>query len=109
MLRRPGVSTPNHKPEPTVDAKPADVSVHDIIRHLIDEERVLRAARSKRVGDPAAQMQRLQDLDVELDRCWDLLRERRALRTADVDPEGSHSPDRQPGQQLPPTALADGS
>lgn len=68
---------------------PTDASVHDIIRRLVGEEHVLRADRSERVGDPAAQMQRPQDLDVELDQCWDLLRRRRALRTAGVDPEAA--------------------
>jgi hypothetical protein len=30
---------------------------------------------------------RLREVDVELDRCWDLLRQRRALRDAGRDPE----------------------
>jgi hypothetical protein len=34
-----------------------------------------------------ADRQRLQQLRVSLDRCWDLLRQRRALRGAGLDPE----------------------
>jgi len=64
-----------------------EASVHDIIRRLVGEEHTLRADYGKRVRDRAAQVQRLQELEAELDQCWDLLRQRRALRTAGADPE----------------------
>ena len=63
-----------------------ETSLLDTIRRLFGEEHTLRADHAERVRDPEAQVQRLQDLQVELDRCWDLLRQRRALRTAGADP-----------------------
>jgi hypothetical protein len=35
----------------------------------------------------------LQAVEVELDRCWDLLRQRRALREAGSDPDAAHARD----------------
>ena len=64
-----------------------DESVHDAIRRLVSEEHTLRANHTARVGDPAAQVERLQEVEVELDQCWDLLRQRRALRTTGADPD----------------------
>jgi Protein of unknown function (DUF2630) len=54
------------------------ISAH--IGELIDEEH-----RLERDGEPDAQ--RLKALEVELDRCWDLLRQRRARRAAGEDPD----------------------
>jgi hypothetical protein len=54
------------------------ISAH--IGELIDEEHQL-----ERAGEPDPQ--RLQALEVELDRCWDLLRQRRARRAAGEDPD----------------------
>jgi hypothetical protein len=36
---------------------------------------------------PHADRKRLAQLQVELDQCWDLLRQRRALRDVGLDPE----------------------
>ena len=36
---------------------------------------------------------RLEDVSVELDRCWDLLRQRRALRDAGQDPDQAEARD----------------
>ena len=33
---------------------------------------------------------RLREVEIELDRCWELLRQRRALREAGADPESAH-------------------
>ncbi|GAA1570903.1 DUF2630 family protein [Kribbella sancticallisti] len=66
---------------------PTDESVQEAIRRLVDEEHVLRANRAQRVDALATRGQRLQELEVELDQCWDLLRQRRALRAAGGDPE----------------------
>lgn len=65
---------------------PTDSPIHDIIRRLVGEEHTLRA---ERVGGPAGQVQRLQELEAELDQCWDLLRQRGALRAAGADPEAA--------------------
>ena len=57
----------------------------DIIRHidrLVDEEHRLRRVHSGRV-DVA---ERLTEVEVTLDQCWDLLRQRRSLRIAGRDP-----------------------
>ena len=70
-------------------ATTSDASVLGTIRRLVGEEHTLRGDHAERVRDPDAQAQRLQDLEVELDRCWDLLRQRRALRTAGADPDAA--------------------
>lgn len=54
------------------------------IRNLVDEERELRSR-----PDHAEHRDRLQNLEVQLDQCWDLLRQRRALQEAGRDPEGA--------------------
>jgi hypothetical protein len=46
------------------------------IEHLLEEERALRDAKSDKPVDAA----RLSALEVRLDQCWDLLRQRRAKR-----------------------------
>lgn len=56
-----------------------DRDVLDRINRLIDEERRLREERA--AGKAAADAGKtLDDLEVMLDQCWDLLRQRRALR-----------------------------
>jgi hypothetical protein len=56
------------------------------IHDLVDEEHKLRNqhADSPLDGDAA---QRLADLEVALDQCWDLLRQRRARRSAGLEPD----------------------
>jgi hypothetical protein len=63
-----------------------DEQIHDRIEALVAEEHELW----KREGDGGAsdsERQRLASLEVSLDQCWDLLRQRRALREAGLDPE----------------------
>ena len=48
------------------------------IRDLVDEERELRARLQKHEISPDEEHARLRALEVELDQCWDLLRQRRA-------------------------------
>lgn len=53
------------------------------IRRLVDEEHALLEA-----GEPApAARERLKSLEVQLDQCWDLLRQRRGRRHAGQDPD----------------------
>lgn len=52
------------------------------INEMVEEEHELRHRRGG-LGSP--QRERLRSLEVELDRCWDLLRQRRALREAGED------------------------
>jgi hypothetical protein len=53
------------------------------IRQLVDEERALHA----NPGRDAGAQGRLESIRVELDQCWDLLRQRRALREFGEDPD----------------------
>jgi len=55
-----------------------------------DEEASAEAGRSDAVGEDAG---RLAAIKVELDQLWDLLRQRRALRSAGRDPDGARMRD----------------
>jgi hypothetical protein len=56
------------------------------IQQLVEEEhRLFERGEHGMMGD--SERQRLADVQVELDRCWDLLRQRRALRGAGRDPD----------------------
>lgn len=55
------------------------------IEQLVEEERQLYESDPQDAGKSA----RLKRLEVELDRCWDLLRQRRALREFGDDPESA--------------------
>jgi hypothetical protein len=67
----------------------ADEEVSDRIEALVREEHeLLDRGGSERGLDPAGHA-RLQEIKVELDRYWDLLRQRRARRRAGQDPEGA--------------------
>jgi len=52
----------------------------DRIRALVDEEKNLRDQRADDSIAGDDERSRLSALEVELDQCWDLLRQRRALR-----------------------------
>jgi hypothetical protein len=58
----------------------------DHIRELVDEERELRARLQRQEIGADEEHARLRALEVELDQCWDLLRQRRALRETGGDP-----------------------
>jgi hypothetical protein len=63
----------------------ADEPVLDRIERLVQEEHALLAkeATDAKSDDALAEDRaRLEQLSVELDRCWDLLRQRRAQRDA---------------------------
>ena len=60
--------------------------IHGTIEQLVAEEHALWQRES--VGNASdADRRRMQDLKVSLDQCWDLLRQRRALRDAGRDPD----------------------
>jgi uncharacterized protein DUF2630 len=63
-----------------------DDQVHGTIEALVAEEHDLWRRESDGQATDADR-QRLQQLRVSLDQCWDLLRQRRALRDAGRDPE----------------------
>jgi len=63
-----------------------DPQIHAKVEQLVAEEHELWERESAgNAGD--ADRKRLQDLGVSLDQCWDLLRQRRALREAGRDPD----------------------
>jgi hypothetical protein len=65
-----------------------DPQIHGTIEQLVAEEHELWARES--AGNASdADRQRLQQLKVSLDQCWDLLRQRRALREAGRDPDAA--------------------
>jgi hypothetical protein len=57
------------------------------IHSLVDEEHKLREG-PEHTDD---QRSRMQELEVQLDQCWDLLRQRRAKRQYGENPEAAHS------------------
>jgi predicted nuclease with TOPRIM domain len=62
-----------------------DVSDH--IEQLVAEEhKLLDAAGEKEGGLEPKEHRRLEEVRIELDRLWDLLRQRRARREAGLDP-----------------------
>jgi hypothetical protein len=62
----------------------SDKSVLNHISELVEEEHKLRAAATA-PGNEA----RLKEVEVQLDQCWDLLRQRRARREFGADPDGA--------------------
>jgi hypothetical protein len=67
-----------------------DASLLDQINALVHEEHTLREqARDGQIEGDEEQA-RLRDLEVQLDQCWDLLRQRRARREFGEDPESAH-------------------
>jgi hypothetical protein len=66
-----------------------DAEIVARINSLADDERRLEEAH---VGEGLSEEeeQHLRDIEVALDQCWDLLRQRRARRNAGQDPEETH-------------------
>jgi hypothetical protein len=64
-----------------MEEKETDQSVLQRIDELVGRERRILARESKSEED----QRQLSKLQVELDQCWDLLRQRRALRTVGQD------------------------
>ncbi|MBV8965604.1 MAG: DUF2630 family protein [Mycobacteriaceae bacterium] len=67
------------------------------INKLVAEEKDLRARLQR--GDISSDEEhaRLNTVETELDQCWDLLRQRRALRETGGDPKDAHI---RPGDQV---------
>lgn len=62
-----------------------DERIHDRIEQLVTEEHELYD-RAAGAGLNDSERRRLESIEVGLDQCWDLLRQRRALREAGYDP-----------------------
>lgn len=56
------------------------------VNKLVAEEQQLREALQQREIDESEEHQRLRAVEIQLDQCWDLLRQRRALRDSGKDP-----------------------
>jgi hypothetical protein len=69
-----------------------DSDVLKRIEELVDEERELREKATENADDTDAHA-RLAALEVSLDQCWDLLRQRRALREYGGNPNAAHARD----------------
>ena len=65
----------------------ADEQLSDRIERLVAEEHELFHRGESEHGLADEEHKRLEAIRVELDQCWDLLRQRRALRSAGRDPE----------------------
>jgi hypothetical protein len=72
----------------------SDESIAARIERLVGEEKDLR--RREQADRPDAEAlegdkQRLREVEVELDRCWDLLRQRRAREEFGLDPDDAEA------------------
>ena len=71
----------------------SDETIAARIESLVEEEHSL-LGREQADVNTAEQLdddrRRLDQISVELDRCWDLLRQRRALRDAGQNPDEAH-------------------
>jgi hypothetical protein len=66
-----------------------DEQIQRTIEELVAEEHRLWEDEA-RGGNAAADAQRLEVVKTTLDRCWDLLRQRRAYEEHHLDPEAAH-------------------
>jgi hypothetical protein len=73
-----------------------DQSLLTRIEALVAEEHSLQSREQDEAAhgeDPVEDRDRLAAVSVELDRCWDLLRQRRALRDAGANPDAAEARD----------------
>jgi hypothetical protein len=71
----------------------SDESILNRIEQLVAEEHTLTSREQADATSADAlgeDRQRLEEVSIELDRCWDLLRQRRARRDAGQDPDEAH-------------------
>lgn len=74
----------------------SDETIAARIDALVAEEHQLRSREAVDSADAdqlESDRERLASLEIELDRCWDLLRQRRALRDAGANPDEAHARD----------------
>jgi hypothetical protein len=65
---------------------PEDVDIRQRISDLVSAERSLRARLAAGEISTDEEHEQLRRAEVELDQCWDLLRQRQALRDSGGDP-----------------------
>ncbi|MFD7226029.1 DUF2630 family protein [Streptomyces sp. NPDC056652] len=61
--------------------------IFDTIGSLVAEERTLRERSTEHLGLGADEQARLRSVEVQLDQCWDLLRQRRAKSEFGENPD----------------------
>jgi hypothetical protein len=64
-----------------------DVSIHEQITSLVQEEHELRRRLGAGEISREEEHERLKDIEVRLDQCWDLLRQRDARRQYHENPD----------------------
>jgi hypothetical protein len=65
-----------------------DTRIHETIEQLVAEEHQLWEREASGIAGES-EKRRLQDVEISLDQCGDLLRQRRALREAGRDPNAA--------------------
>ena len=65
-----------------------DSQLHGTIEQLVEEEHALWQREADGTASDRDRL-RLEQVKVSLDQCWDLLRQRRALREFDLDDDGA--------------------
>jgi predicted nuclease with TOPRIM domain len=65
----------------------SDASIRQRISDLVEEEHMLRNRLTTHEITPSEEQARLREVEVELDQCWDLLRQRQAKREFGQDPD----------------------
>lgn len=66
-----------------------DLDITHTIGALVSEEHELRNQLAEYKVSPSEEHTRLAAIEVELDQCWDLLRQRAALRAVGADPDSA--------------------
>ncbi|MDQ3732531.1 MAG: DUF2630 family protein [Actinomycetota bacterium] len=64
-----------------------DNEIHERLNQLLEEEHELRERLSRDEITPDEEQTRVREIEVERDQCWDLLRQRDALREAGRNPD----------------------
>ena len=70
-----------------------DTELLQRIESLVNEEHHLTQRGEEEGGLSADEQQRVKALEVSLDQCWDLLRQRRARRSAGLNPDDAKARD----------------
>lgn len=82
-----GVELSTNPRAPRIREMTSDKNLHTQITDLIAQEKELRDRVSSGGISPDDERSQLGDIEVQLDQCWDLLRQRDALRRAGKDPD----------------------
>jgi hypothetical protein len=69
-----------------------DAQIHSMIEELVAEEHRLWEDEAKG-GNSEADSQKLAEVKIALDKCWDLLRQRRAYTENRLDPKAAQARD----------------